>query len=152
MIRSSNWIGTEPKSCWKHPSKKSEVSNLLIINVYFWFFRLIFMIWNNQELFDDWFFQNPKFSVKSQKLVLWINQLSPSDFFEGCFSFLLFFSFLFFPSDRDERRTEYAAAKFYFAAANLKNASAFGVKRLGVLIEMSKRFGNTFFSVFSSPF
>jgi hypothetical protein len=38
------------------------------------------------------------------------------------------------------RRTEHAAAKFYFAAANFKNASAFGVKRLGVLPQASKRF------------
>jgi hypothetical protein len=35
----------------------------------------------------------------------------------------------------------FAAAYFYFAATFFKNASAFGVKRLGVLVEMSKRFG-----------
>ena len=46
---------------------------------------------------------------------------------------------LLIPS-RNKRSTEHAAAKFYFAAANFKNASAFGVKRLGVLIETSKSF------------
>ena len=70
--------------------KKSEVSNRLILNIDFWLFELIFMIWNNQDLSDGWFFKSDKISVKSQNLALWFNQLSASDFFEGCFSYFIF--------------------------------------------------------------
>ena len=43
-------------------------------------------------------------------------------------------------SDGGDRGTEYAMAKIFFAAANFKNASAFGVKRFGVLTQTLKRF------------
>jgi hypothetical protein len=52
----------------------------------------------------------------------------------------LFFRSYAFPSDGGDRGTEYAAAKIFFAAANFKNASAFGVKRFGVLTQTLKRF------------
>ena len=76
--------------------KKSEVSNRLILNIDFWFFILIFMIWNNQDLSDDWFFQSDKISVKSQNLALWFNQLSASDFLKDVFHTSYFLSRFFF--------------------------------------------------------
>ena len=83
--------------------KKSEVSNRLIIKIDFWLFELIFRFWNNQDLSDGWLFQNHKFSVKSQDLVLWINQLGASDFLKDVFhTWCFFLPYSFFRAERQE--------------------------------------------------
>ena len=127
------WMRLRNKtSCWKHPSKKSEVSNRLIINIDFWLFELIFRNWNNQNLFDNWFFQNHKFSAKSQKLVLWINQLSASDFFKDVFHTYLFSPFysLFQMRMKEEQICEH---EFLFCHREIQ-------KRLGVWSKTFRRF------------
>jgi hypothetical protein len=43
-------------------------------------------------------------------------------------------------SDGGDREIEHAVAKIFFAAANFKNASAFGVKRFGVSSKTLNRF------------
>ena len=55
--------------------------------------------------------------------------------------FILIYFRLFILSFRwGWKRNKYASTNFYFAIAKFKNALAFGVKRLGVLIETSKSF------------
>ena len=95
-VASMNLVVRVDNKLLKTSFKKSEVSNRLILNIDFWFFILIFMIWNNQDLSDDWFFKSDKISVKSQNLALWFNQLSASDFLKDVFHTSYIFSRIFF--------------------------------------------------------
>ena len=72
--------------------------------------------------------------------MLCISGLCIGETCETCFRTSFNFSFLCFLRDEGDRGTEYAMAKIFFAAANFKNASAFGVKRFGVLTQTLKRF------------
>ena len=119
--------------------KKSEVSNRLIINVNFWLFELIFRFWNNQDLFDGWFFQNHKFSVESQDLVLWINQLSTSDFLKDIFHTWCFFSRTLSFGQR-EKRYRTCGRKNIFRHREFKKRRGEIKKRFDVLIKTPKRF------------
>ena len=95
-VASMNLVVRVDNKLLKTSFKKSEVSNRLILNIDFWFFILIFMIWNNQDLSDDWFFKSDKISIICQNLALWFNQLSASDFLKDVFHTSYIFSRIFF--------------------------------------------------------